>query len=112
MFHRALDPTRRVRVSLMHFDIAIYEHHASSPAYSNVCELMNTTDSQCICITAATVDTVTIYITCLPSSICGQKRIVQLKKNAIIKSTIVIWTVECIQGFGYILKISTNFIKI
>lgn len=60
MFHRALDPTRRVRVSLMHFDIAIYEHPTPSPAYNDACELMNITDSQCIRITTVTLNTVSI----------------------------------------------------
>lgn len=60
MFQRALDPTRRVRVLLMHFDIAIYEHHASSPAYHDVCELIDITDSQCICITMLAMHTVSI----------------------------------------------------
>lgn len=48
----------------MHFDIAIYEHHASSPASSNACELVNITDSECIRVTMVTMDTVTMYIKC------------------------------------------------
>lgn len=59
----------------MLFDIAIYDHHASSPAHNNACELVNITDSQCICIIAVTADTVSIYIT-----VCVQQRTAPLKE--------------------------------
>lgn len=58
----------------MHFDTAIYEHHASSAAYNNVCELANITDSQCICITAVTMDTVSVHtIMYTKFSLCVEK---------------------------------------
>lgn len=41
-------------------DTAIYEHHASFPALSNVCELMNITVSQRICITMVLVNPVSL----------------------------------------------------
>lgn len=59
MFHQAFDSTGRVRVPLMHSDIVIYEHHLSSPAYNDACELMNIRDSQFIYITAVSVRDVT-----------------------------------------------------